>query len=626
MSQSERQGIWAVYRPILSRYVGPQKGLIALGVLAGIIAAISSGFGLPVMIQYVFPVVFGETAPPAWLDQWITRSVAPESREVAVLWVAAVLVPVVMMVRGASTYLNSYLLTVVGIRLLTRMRIDLFSRLQWLSFSFHDRVKRGDLMTIVMQFTQALQMGMVMVINDLVVQILTLLAAVAYLVYAALNSHESAMLLVNLLISAACIPLVRYVGKSMLKHMRSSLAGMVRITSTVEETLSAQREVRAFNLEEHQTRTLREVIRFYNDRLLKMAVWRQFLTPAIEIVSALALAYSLYRGCSDGLTLEQFAAIATAFYFCYDPLKKLAAIANQCEMMVVNIEGINRILDAQDETPEPKAPQHLPQPCMGTVDFDHVSFGYEEGKPVLHDITVHVPAGQVVALVGPSGSGKTTFINLICRFYDVNAGRVLLDGVDVRQLTREERTGTIGLVSQFSALFCDTIRENIRVGRPGADDDMVRAAGDAARVSEFAAERPEGYDRMLAEGGTGLSGGQRQRVSIARAFLKNAPVLILDEATSALDMKSEALIQEALEELARGHTTFIIAHRFSTIRMAQRILVFEKGRIVADGSHAELYQGCVLYRHLYDEQVRQAQEESVEQSISTTLNQEVAPC
>ena len=221
-----------------------------------------------------------------------------------------------------------------------------------------------------------------------------------------------------------------------------------------------------------------------------------------------------------------------------------------------------------------------------------------------------VSCGQTVALVGPSGSGKTTFINLICRFYDPGSGCVKLDGVDLRQISRETRTRSIGLVSQFAALFRASVYENIRVGKPEADKEAVLKAARQARVDEFAEQTPDGYDFVLGEGGSGLSGGQRQRISIARAFLKNAPVLILDEATSALDMKSEAAIQSELEELAKGHTTFVIAHRFSTIRMAQRILVFEEGRIIADGTHAELYENCVLYRNLYDEQVRQAEDET----------------
>ncbi len=611
MAKEHQDAFWPTVQPILSRYVRPVRITLVLGVVAGVVAAALSGFGLPFMTQYVFPVVFGVQPPPEWLSAFMTEHL-PEgwSLQESTLWAAALLVPLIMSVRGIATYVNAYLLAKAGMQMLTHLRCDLFNRLQWLSFSFHDRHNRGELMTSVLQYTQNLQQNLISVMNDIVIQPLTLIAALAYLAYAALTNDESAILLGNLLITVGCVPLVRFVGRRIVKQLQASLVGMSAITSTVEETFNTQREVRAFNLQGRQERKLRDVIRNYNHLLLRMTAWRQGLSPAIEMVSALALSYALYRGCGDGLTLEQFSAIAFAFYFCYDPIKRLGTVSNQCVMMTVFVEGLNRILWAKDETPEPAEPRSLPNPAEGRVEFRDVSFSYVQGVPVLRDINVQVPAGQIVALVGPSGSGKTTFINLICRFYDVRSGSVSIDGVDVRELSRAERTNAIGLVSQFSALFHDTIRENIRVGRPGATDAEVLAAGDRARVTEFTSTLPEGYDRMLAEGGNGLSGGQRQRVSVARAFLRNAPILILDEATSALDMRSEAYIQASLEELAHGHTTFIIAHRFSTIRMAQRILVFEGGRIVADGSHAELYESCALYRGLYDEQVRQETEEN----------------
>ena len=610
MSAPEEQKVWAVFKPVIKKYMMPLWYLMAGGTLAGIIAAASAGFGLPFMIQYVFPIVFGEVPAPEWLQQWVEACCAgdganaldKEKFDNLVLWIAAAIIPLVMSVRGLATYANAYLLTKAGMKALSTLRVDIFARLQWLSFSYHDRNTRGDLMTAIIQYTQMVQQGMVTVLNDLVIQPLTLVAAVAYLVFAACSSHESAMLLGNLIISAACVPLVRWVGKSMVKQMRKAMAGMNVITTVVEETFSAQREVRAFNLEKKRENLLRGYIKSFNALIIKMNAWQQSVTPAVEVVSALALAYSLYRGCSDGLTLEQFTAIATAFYFCYDPIKRLGTVANQCQILVVGVNGLNAILNAKDETPEPAEPAKLKLPVEGTVDFENVTFGYNDEKTVLKDISVHVPAGQIVALVGPSGSGKTTFINLICRFYDANKGSVKIDGVDVRQISRADRTSSIGLVSQFAALFRDTILENIRIGKPGASVEAVKQAARQARVDEFAESLPEGYDLMLGEGGSGLSGGQRQRVSIARAFLKNAPVLILDEATSALDMKSEAAIQAELEELAKGHTTFVIAHRFSTIRMAQRILVFEEGRIIADGTHSELYESCVLYRSLYDEQ------------------------
>lgn len=593
---------------MLRRYMKPQGGLITSGIFFGAVAAAAAGFGLPFMIQHVFPMVFGETEVPIVLQQWVQEYVPMEYQGDAILWIAALIIPFVMTLRGVATYLNAFLLTKAGMRALSALRGDLFARLQWLSFSYHDRHPRGAVMTMVIQYTQMVQQGMITVMNDLVIQPLTLVAAVAYLVYAAVSSNESAMLLGNLIISAACVPVVRMVGKRMVKQMRSALSGMNVITSTVEETLSAQREVRAFNLEKHQSDLLSGHIHHYNNLLIRMAAWRQSVTPAVEMVCAIALAYSLYQGCSDGLTLEQFTAIATAFYFCYDPIKRLGTVINQAQLMQVAIAGIEEVLYAKDETPEPQKPVAISGAVKGDVSFEKVNFEYVKGNPVLRNINVHVPAGQIVGLVGPSGSGKTTFINLICRFYDPVSGTIRIDGVNVKDITREDRTRNIGLVSQFSALFHDTVFENIRLGRPGASDEEVRAAAGMARVDEFVDSLPGGYGYMMGESGSGLSGGQRQRVSIARAFLKNAPVLILDEATSALDMRSEAAIQDALDELTRGHTTFIIAHRFSTLRMAQRILVFDAGRIIADGTHQELYEKCLLYRGLYDEQVRQEQE------------------
>lgn len=617
MSSAEQKGFWTLARPLLKKYLPRYMVTMVIGVLAGIIAAAAAGFGLPVIVQSIVPLVFGTEQAPEWL-MGILHACVPaglaQSMDAAtlVMWGAALFIPVVMLIRGLATYYNSYLLTKGGLGMMTDMRSDIFARLQYLSFSFHDRNSRGKLMTTVIQYTQTLQQLLTQVLNDLVVQPLTLVAAIGYLVYVAVTNENAAVLLGNLIITAMCIPLVRFVGKRMVKKMRKVLQGMDSVTADVEEALSAQREVRAFNLQKHREELLGGSIARFNKAIIRVESWKAAVAPSIEFVSALALAYSLYRSSGEGLTLSQFTAIATAFYFCYDPIKRLGTVANYCQMMGTMITGINEILEAQDETPEPNPPTPLPKPLAGRVDFEHVTFSYNEEKTVLHDITVHVPAGQTVALVGPSGSGKTTFINMVCRFYDPDAGCVRIDGVDVREISREERTEAIGLVSQFAALFHGTIADNIRVGKPGADDDAVRRAGDAACVTEFAEQKPEGYNLMLAEGGAGLSGGQKQRVSIARAIMKDAPILILDEATSALDMKSEAIIQKALEEMASNRTTFVIAHRFSTIRMADRILVFNEGRIVADGTHAQLYETCALYRSLYDEQVRNAAENGKE--------------
>ncbi|MBR1998262.1 MAG: ABC transporter ATP-binding protein [Akkermansia sp.] len=615
MSSDEQKSFWTLAKPFLRKYLPRYKWGLIFGIISGVIAAAAAGFGLPVIVQAVVPIVFGAVEAPEWLARVSVYCFPNADLEYAIMWMAALFVPFVMSLRGIATYLNTYLLARTGLGMMTDLRTDVFARLQYLPFSFYDKNTRGKLMTTVIQYTQSVQQQLTQILNDLVVQPLTLVAAIAYLVYAAVSNHDAAVLLGNLIITALCIPLVRCVGKRMVKKMRKVMESMNTVTADVEEALAAQREVRSFNLQKHREQILSASITRFSKSIIRMEAWRAAVAPAIEFVSALALAYSLYRSSGNGLTLSQFTAIATAFYFCYDPIKRLGALANGCQVMGVLIDGINEIIEAKDETPEPAHPRPLPVPVTGAVEFRNVIFSYNEEKTVLKDVSVSVPAGQIVALVGPSGSGKTTFINLICRFYDPDSGSVSIDGIDLRDIAREDRTAAIGLVSQFAALFRDTIGENIRVGKPGATDEEVKAAGTAACVTEFADKHPEGYNLMLAEGGGGLSGGQRQRVSIARAILKDAPILILDEATSALDMKSEALIQQALDEMAGNRTTFIIAHRFSTIRMAQRILVFDDGHIVADGSHAQLYENCMLYRSLYDEQVRSAKENGKEARV-----------
>ena len=285
---------------------------------------------------------------------------------------------------------------------------------------------------------------------------------------------------------------------------------------------------------------------------------------------------------------------------CYDPMKKLGEVHNRLKQGGVSLARLEEILLAPESTPEPSAPRRIEQ-VRGAIAFHDVSFSYGDA-PALRDISVNIPAGQIVALVGPSGSGKTTFASLVPRFYDPVAGSVLLDGVDLRELRKKDLRDHITLVPQEAVLFSGSIEDNIRLGKAGATSEQVLAAARHANAHDFILNQPQGYDTPVGERGAQLSGGQKQRISIARAFLRDAPVLILDEATSALDSESEARIQQELSELARGRTTFIIAHRFSTIKIADRILVFEGGRIVGDGTFAELEQSHDLFRRLLEQQ------------------------
>ena len=600
--RKENQGVWKDIAPIARKYMLRHWLLLSASVICGAIAAASAALGIPKFMEYVVPVVFDSSKAPAFLLIWLDSYVAPEHQQQAILWVSAAILPAVMMLRGLASFFNTYFITRAGMQMLLSFRVDVFAHLQHLSISYHEGKARGEHMTTVLQNTQMLQQLMVNVLNDLIIQPLTLIFAVVCLVSLAIGSEQAASLLGNFCIIATAVPLVRFIGRRVVRQMRKSIKEMGGLTSCMEESLSAQREVRAFNLQERQIGRLKSFMDRLNSARFRLAVWQTALGPSLEVVSTMGLAYALYQGASSGLTLPQFTAIATALYYCYDPIKRLGMVSNQFRMMEPPLERIQEILHAHNLTPEPVHPQALPQPVRGEVCFNDVNFSYDDDRKVLSDINLRIPAGQIVALVGPSGAGKTTLINLICRFYDVDSGSVSIDGIDVRQLTKKDRTSSIALVSQFAALFHGSIRDNIRVGRPSASDAEIEAAGQKAHVAEFALNHSAGYDRELSEGGTGLSGGQKQRVSIARAFIKAAPIIILDEATSALDMKSEAAIQDSLEELAQGRTTFIIAHRFSTIRKAERILVFNEGRIMADGTHPELYAQSQLYRSLYDEQ------------------------
>lgn len=590
------------YGYLFRTYMADEKACLFGGILFGAVAGLLGGAGLPFIVDKVLPVIFSDAPLPAALDGWFSAHFAPADIPDAKMWAAAILIPGIILLRGFATFFNSYLLTKGGLRILEKLRLNLFSRLQQLPLAFHERHRRGELFNHIIGNTSMLQSNMVVILNDLIIQPITLLAALGFLVYAAVANEEAALLLVNLAITASCIPFVKKAAKKMVRKTREIVDTYADLTSVVEESLNAQRDIRAFNLEERQVDVLRSRIRQLIGHSMRLAAWAQSVSPAIEVICTMALAWSLYMGCRDGLTLSQFTAIALAFYNCYAPVKTLGSLQNTIRTTGAVFDKVMDVVNAEDETPEPTVPTPLPE-AKGRVTFRHVSFEYVPGSPVLQDIDVDVPAGRIVALVGPSGSGKTTFINLLCRFYDVQRGSVSIDGIDVRSLSKADRTRAVGLVSQSPVLFRESILENIRIGRPEASDDEVLAAARAAYVDEFVRDSPEGYHRLLAEGGEGLSGGQKQRISIARAFLKNAPILILDEATASLDMKSEAEIQRSLETLASGHTTFIIAHRFSTIRMAGHILVFDGGRIVASGSHEELYAGCSLYRELYDRQV-----------------------
>lgn len=559
-----------------------------VGLLAGILAAAASGAGLPLVIEYIVPKVSAEGA----------------SGGLALLATLAI-IPGVFAVRALGSFLNAYYMAYAGMHVLECLRLDVFKKIQSLPLGFFHKNSTGDLMARVIGDTQKLQTALVNVVNSLIKEPATLISAAGAMLYLSMKYENGIIIIVALASVPACVLPIKYIGKRLIKkaHAAQKQAGL--LNNVLNENLHAVREVRAYNLQQRESNRFKQACRDFFKFTLKTVKYNKALTPLIEVVSALAIAFSLFLIIGK-VDTSAMAAFLTALYMSYEPVKKLGAVSNTLREAEASLDRLEYILHSENDVPEPAEPLPI-QTVRGEIQFQNVHFSYDSDVPVLDDINVTIQAGENIALVGPSGAGKSTFANLVPRFYDRTSGSILLDGNDLRQFSKHDLREQVALVSQEALLFGDTIANNIHIGNPEANADAVREAAHLAHAHEFIETLDEGYETLVGERGSRLSGGQRQRIAIARAFLKDAPIIVLDEPTSALDAESEHQIQTALETLAKGRTVITIAHRFSTIQNADRILVFDDGRIVASGKHPALYDSCELYRNLYDKQTKQVQ-------------------
>jgi subfamily B ATP-binding cassette protein MsbA len=540
-------------------------------------------------VKYVFPRIFSRTGAPS----------APFS-QVALI---AAAIPLIFLIRAVSGYLNSYFTQLAGVRILEAIRVDYFAKLQRLSLSFLQNKQSGDLLSRGLADTAQLQFTLTQIANDGIKQPATLIGALVYLIYEALHQQSVLFALLCLAIVPLTVLPIRYVGRKVIKRAAQMQSQLGNVTGQFSENLAAAREVRAFSLEDHEVARFGAASRILLTAQMKIAKYAQALTPAIELISATGISLTLIYAYRSQLKLDDFIALVTALYMSYEPIKKLGSLNNELKRANASLDRLEYVLHEPVTITDPAQPVEVAR-LSGNVAFDNVTFAYKGDEHVLRNVSVDIPAGTVCALVGPSGAGKTTFANLVPRFYEVATGRVLVDGKDVRSLRLADLRRNIAIVSQDPVLFNDTVYANLLLGRPSATRAEVEQAARDAFAHDFilGLEGGAGYDTVVGERGGRLSGGQRQRIAIARAFLRNAPILILDEATSALDSDSEAAIQAALKKLMVGKTVLIIAHRFSTIRDATKILVFDRGELLATGTHAELYGANALYRSLYDRQ------------------------
>ncbi len=617
---------FARYRRHL-HHLRPARWHLIGGLFSATVFAISTGAGLPVAMKYLLPIFFNQQDKIDPQVLAFSRRLFGDAYLDRLMLLACIGLPLVFILRGVAAIANRYLINKAGFIVLENLRLEAYNRLLRLPLAFYHENKAGDLNARLIGDTDKLRTVVVNVGGEIVKQPLTLVAAVGALLFFCIKERSALFALIAMLSVPLCILPIRTAARLLVKRSRQLAAKSGELGAITIETLQSPLEIQAYNLQPRQQARFSERISDMFALSMKTVKYQSIVTPLIEIVSVCGFVAALYFGTRNGMTFETFSALALALYMSYEPVKKLSGIHAIIKTGEASLDRLEYILDAEDTVPAPATPAALPAGPLELV-FEQVHFAYAprpgpterdhstthstaiavavaptSPPAALRDISLRAAPGETIALVGASGAGKSTFITLIPRFYDPAAGRVTLGGVDLRALDKTALRERVAVVPQQPLLFNATFADNIRVGRLAATDAEVEQAARRAHAHDFIAAQPEGYATMVGERGNTLSGGQRQRIAIARAFLKDAPILLLDEATSALDSESEAAVQDALRELVKGRTTFMIAHRFSSIRHATRILVFDKGRIVADGPHDKLHATSPVYRELYNHQM-----------------------
>jgi subfamily B ATP-binding cassette protein MsbA len=518
-----------------------------------------------------------------------------------VVWFVPLLFVVFFMARSLADFLSGYAFQHIGLGVTTDVRNDLYLNILNQSSRFHAAHPSGELVTRVVSDVALMQSAVSNRLLDLFQQSFTLLALLVLLL-----STNLRLALICLVATPVLLwPIVRF-GKGMRRTSHRSQERLADLTSLLAEGVRGHRVVKAFGMERFEYDRFRKATR----RHLRINLWAQMLAnvsgPVVESLAVVgAAALLIYAGSAirDGeLTAPVLVSFLANLLLMYDPIRKLNKVNLILQQALAAAQRVQRIMAIPNDIVERPGARRLADVEQG-VAYEEVHFAYED-EPVLKGVDLSIRRGEIVALVGPSGAGKSTLVNLLPRFFDPDRGRVAIDGVDLRDLEVGNLRSLIGIVTQETVLFNDTARDNIAYGRSDLPLERVREAAAAAYADEFIMALPNGYDTVIGESGLRLSGGQRQRLAIARALLKNAPILVLDEATSQLDTESEALVQKALYNLMQGRTTLVIAHRLSTVMKADRIVVMEDGEIVETGSHTELIALGGTYKRLYDLQFR----------------------
>ena len=542
------------------------------------------------------------THRPVYLQQFVPSHLTNAWSIVAFALVASTIL------KGICDYSGTYLVNHAGFGMITDLRDDLYTALLRRSAAFFSKHTTGTLLSTIINDIERVQYAMSTVLSELLQQFFTFVAVAIVVVILGGNLAWVLLLFLPVIVFSS-----RKIGTRVRHTTRHGQDKLAEIQNILHETITGNRIVKAFNTEDWEISRFRNAARRLFRANLRSVAATAISSPLMDVLGIIGIALLILIGrariAHNQMAPGAFIAFITAVFSLYNPVRKFALFYNNFQQALGASSEIFKFMDIEDDVPEKPRAKVLPK-FSDSVRFERVSFAYanegEEPHEVLRDINLEVRHGEVLAIVGSSGAGKSTLVHLIPRFFDVTAGRLLIDDYDVRDVTLASLRAQVGIVTQETVLFNDTVRNNIAYGQPQVLQKDVEAAARAALAHDFILALPAGYDTVIGERGVRLSGGERQRLAIARALLKNAPVLILDEATSALDSESEALVQSALHNLMSGRTVFVIAHRLSTVRRADRIVVLENGTIADIGRHEELMSKLGTYRRLYELQFADA--------------------
>lgn len=581
----------------LGQYLKPYRKKFILGLIFGSLAGVLNGI-FPLVIKVAGDAILPPGQSAVNPSQLMKSGMDSGPGIEGVIWIS-LLIPAAMVARGIFSYLNSYCLAWVSLRVLRDIRTQLFSHLMSQSLGFFNRSKAGKLISRVMNDTRMAQNALTSISGDIVQGPIAVITGVAVLV-----KLDWMFSLTTLLLFPICIIPVVFFGKKVRQAGRAEENEAGQMSVILQESFAGIRVIKSFAREGYQAEQFDKSSEIQCQNSLRVRRSSDIVQPLIESVSALGVVLALMYVYFFHISFIKFAALCAGIFLLYNPVKSLSKIPMLMQKCMASATNIFDLLKMQSDIQD-KPDAVVLQKSVGRIEFDQMSFSYGVDKAAVEDISLTIEAGKKYALVGASGAGKSTLLSLILRFYDPQKGVIRVDGHDIRDLTQRSLHEQIGVVTQETFLFHDTIYENIRYGSLDATREQIIAASQFAYAHDFILAQPDGYETIVGDKGCLLSGGQQQRLAIARALLKNAPILLLDEATSALDSESERMIQAALERLSEGRTVIAIAHRLSTILKSDCIVVMDHGRIVSTGTHHQLLESSTLYRNLYELQFHQ---------------------